>query len=393
MLRRVTTPAKVLVVLGTRPEAVKLAPVIHAARAHDDWSIRVCSTGQHRDLLPPILAAVQIEPDLHLDVMRDNQPLSKLLAALLGDLDDLLVAERPEWVVAQGDTTSVLAAAIAAHHRRIPFAHVEAGLRTHDLGAPFPEEANRRLAAVVTSLHLAPSVRAVANLRAEGVAPDTIELTGNTVVDALRAGLARLPADGGPPPTAAAQLAELHDDAPLVLVTGHRRESFDGGLQAVCEALAQLASENPDAWFVYPVHFNPTVRQTVDAWLRDRASVRLVPPVDYLTMAWLMRRARMCITDSGGIQEEAPEFRLPVMVTRVATERPEAVEAGGAVIVGYDRATIVQTATSWLRDEAAYEAARPSGNPFGDGAAGLRCVAALRRRLGLRGPDVAPWKG
>ncbi len=390
-----TSPAgpKVLVALGTRPEAVKLAPVIHAARDHDDWTVRVCSTGQHRDLLPPILRAVQVQPDLELDVMRPGQPLSKLLAGLLVALDDTLAAEQPQWVVAQGDTTTVLAAALAAAHRRIPFAHVEAGLRTHDLAAPFPEEANRTLAADVTTLHLAPSRRACANLRAEGIGEAAITLTGNTVVDALRSMLARLPADGRAPATAPPTLAALPADAPLVLVTGHRRESFDGGLRTVCEALAALAGAHPDAWFVYPVHFNPQVRATVDELLRDRASVRLTPPVDYATMAWLMRRAKFCVTDSGGLQEEAPELRLPVMVTRVATERPEAVEEGGAVVVGYDRDAIVETADRWLRDEVAYEAARPKRNPFGDGRAGLRCVAALRQRLGLPGPDVEAWPG
>lgn len=384
---------KVLVALGTRPEAVKLAPVIHAARAHDDWHVRVCSTGQHRDLLPPILAAVRVQPDLELDVMRPGQPLSKLLGRLLVELDDTLVAEQPQWVVAQGDTTTVLAAALAAHHRRIPFAHVEAGLRTHDLSAPFPEEANRTLAADVTTLHLAPSVLAVDNLRAEGIAAEAITLTGNTVVDALQAMLSRLPPDGGAPDTAPPSLRDLPDGVPLVLITGHRRESFEGGLRTVCEALAQLAADHPDAWFVYPVHFNPKVRATVDELLRGRASVRLTAPVDYATMAWLMRRAKFCVTDSGGLQEEAPQLRLPVMVTRVATERPEAVREGGAVVVGYDRDVIVATADRWLCDEAAYEAARPKRNPFGDGRAGLRAVAALRQRLGLPGPDVEAWTG
>lgn len=385
--------AEVLVVLGTRPEAVKLAPVVHAARRHDDWDVVLCSTGQHADLLPPILRAVDLEPDLRLDVMAPEQPLSVLLGKLLVALDDVLVARRPAWVVAQGDTTTVLAAALASFHRRIPFAHVEAGLRTRDLSAPFPEEANRALAARVTELHLAPSVRAVANLEREGIDRALVELTGNTVVDALRAVLAKLPSSGAPPASAPAVLRTLPPQAPLVLVTGHRRESFEGGLATVCRALAELSARHPEARFVHPVHLNPHVRATVDASLRGRDNVWLVDPVDYMVAAWLIRRARFVITDSGGIQEEAPELRKPVLVTRVATERPEAVEEGAALVVGYDAAHIVDAAHTWLSDDAAYAAAVPRRNPFGDGRAAERCVVALRRRLGLHAADVPAWTG
>lgn len=393
MLPAVSSRPDVLVVLGTRPEAVKLAPVVHCGRRHDDWSITVCSTGQHLDLLPPILRAVDLVPDLELSVMRPGQPLSVLLAKLLTALDEVLATRKPEWVVAQGDTTSVLAAAIAAFHRRIPFAHVEAGLRTHDLSAPFPEEGNRALAGRLTELHLAPSVRAVKNLRHEGIDPALIELTGNTVVDALRAMLARLPGSGAPPSTAPAILSTLPAESPLVLITGHRRESFDGGLATVCRVLADLSAKHPQARFVYPVHLNPHVRATVDQTLRGRDNVWLTDPVDYATAAWLMRRARFIVTDSGGIQEEAPEVRRPVLVTRVATERPEAVEEGAALVVGYDPAHIADAAHAWLSDDAAYAAAVPKRNPFGDGRAAERCVVALRRRLGLHADDVPPWGG
>jgi UDP-N-acetylglucosamine 2-epimerase (non-hydrolysing) len=385
--------AEVLVVLGTRPEAVKLAPVVHASRRHADWNVTLCSTGQHADLLPPILRAVDLVPDLELHVMRPGQPLSVLLAGLLVALDDVLATRRPSFVVAQGDTTTVLAGAIAAFHRRIPFAHVEAGLRTHDLSAPFPEEANRALTARVTELHLAPSVRAVSNLEREGIDRALVELTGNTVVDALRAVVAKLPASGAPPASAPAVLHTLPPQAPLVLVTGHRRESFDGGLATVCRALAELSTRHPEARFVLPVHLNPHVRATVDASLRGRDNVWLVDPVDYSVAAWLIRRARFIITDSGGIQEEAPELKRPVLVTRVATERPEAVQEGAALVVGYDAAHIVDAAHAWLSDDAAYAAAVPRRNPFGDGRAGERCVVALRRRLGLPADDVPSWGG
>jgi UDP-N-acetylglucosamine 2-epimerase len=373
---------RIVFVLGTRPEAIKLAPVVHAARAHDDWSIRILSTGQHRELLLPFLHDLDLHPDVALDVMRADQSLCALLGRLVEGLDAALVREAPDWIVVQGDTTTVLAAALAAFHRRIRVAHVEAGLRTHDLAAPFPEEANRTLAARLADLHLAPTARAVANLRAEGIDPARIVLTGNTIVDAVRAAIARLPPDGAPPPSEPA-LGDLGART-LVLVTGHRRESFGGGLAEICEGLRELARRHGGVDFVYPVHLNPAVRAEVDARLRAIANVRVIEPVGYAGAVWLLARARFVVTDSGGIQEEAPELGKPVLVTRVATERPEVVEAGGAVVIGYDRARLVELASSWLVDDAAYEAARPRSNPFGDGRAGARCVGALRDRLGLR---------
>jgi UDP-N-acetylglucosamine 2-epimerase (non-hydrolysing) len=383
--------AEVVVVLGTRPEAIKLAPVVHAARTHGDWTVRVVDSGQHLDLLPPVLATVGLAADEQLSVMRAGQPLSHLLAALLRSLDDRLAARPPDLVVGQGDTTTALAAGLAAFHRGIAFAHVEAGLRTHDLRAPFPEEANRALVARVAALHLAPSVRAVENLRAEGIAPAAIELVGNTVVDALRAVAATLPPDGSPPADAPADLRRLPAQAPLVLVTGHRRESFDGGLAVVCGAIAELARLRPHVHVVYPVHANPHVRATVDATLQGLANVHVIPPVPYTTSAWLLRRCRFAITDSGGLQEEAPEFGKPVLVTRTATERPEAVDLGAAEIVGYDRARLLERALAWIDDEAAYARVVPSRNPFGDGRAGARCVAAMRRRLGLPAAVLPAW--
>lgn len=385
-----TARPTVLFVLGTRPEAVKLAPVVHAARTHADWTVRVCSTGQHRELLAPFLATFDLRPDVELATMVPGQSLADLLAGVLAQVGPVLAAERPDLVVVQGDTTTVLGTALAAASVGIAIAHVEAGLRTHDRTAPFPEETNRVLVGQLATLHLCPTPRACANLRREGIDAG-IELTGNTVVDAVREVIARLPV-GRPAGLPAG--VRLRQGAPLVLVTGHRRESFAGGLDAVCTALADLARAHPEIDVVYPVHLNPRVQQAVQATLGAAPNVQLCAPVDYEAAIWLLRRSRFVVTDSGGIQEEAPELGKPVLVTRVATERPEAAERGMAIVVGYDPATIREWATRWLVDEDAYRRATPTHNPFGDGRAGKRCVAALRTRLGLPiGEPVPPWTG
>jgi len=388
-----TARPTVLFVLGTRPEAVKLAPVVHAARTHEDWRVRVCSTGQHRELLAPFLATFDLRPDVELATMVPGQSLSELLAGVLASVAPVLARERPDFVVVQGDTTTVLGAALAAASVGIPVAHVEAGLRTHDRTAPFPEEMNRALVGQIAALHLAPTPRARDNPRREGIADAAIELTGNTVVDAVRWVIARLP---GPEvrPSGLPASVRLRDGAPLVLVTGHRRESFAGGLDAVCSALRDLSRAHPHIDVVYPVHLNPHVQSAVAATLADTPNVQLCAPVDYETAIWLMRRSRFVVTDSGGIQEEAPELGKPVLVTRVATERPEAAERGMAIVVGYDPAAIGHWASLWLSDDDAWRRACPTHNPFGDGRAGVRCVAALRARLGLPiGEPVPPWSG
>jgi UDP-N-acetylglucosamine 2-epimerase (non-hydrolysing) len=382
----------VLFVLGTRPEAVKLAPVIHAARRHGDWHVSVCNTGQHRELLQPFLDVFEIAVDHELDAMVPGQTLGALLGSIVTRLEQVLIAARPDWVVVQGDTTTVLAGALAAFGQGIRVAHVEAGLRTHDRSAPFPEEANRAMVGRIASLHLCPTSRAVENLRREGVVDDVV-LTGNTAVDAVRWIRTRLPADGAPPDEVVRQLPRLRADAPVILVTGHRRESFDGGLAVVCGALAELAIRHPEIDVVYPVHLNPRVRVEVDRTLGGLANVHVCAPVGYPAAIWLVQRSAFVVTDSGGIQEEAPELGKPVLVTRVSTERPEAVEMGAAVVVGYDRARLLEHAERWLADPSALAAAVAPYNPFGDGLAAARCVEALRVRLGLPYPLVPPLRG
>jgi UDP-N-acetylglucosamine 2-epimerase (non-hydrolysing) len=378
-------------VLGTRPEAVKLAPVIHAAQGCRDWRVRVCSTGQHRELLAPFLDTFAIVPDEDLGLMVPGQGLGALLGNVVAQVERVLVRERPAWIVVQGDTTTVLGASLAAAGQHIPVAHVEAGLRTHDRAAPFPEETNRVLVGQLASLHLCPSRRAVENLRAEGITAG-VSLTGNTVVDAVRWIRARLPAGGAAVPEVLAVLPRLRPDARLVLVTGHRRESFDGGLSQVCAALAELAARHPEIDIVYPVHLNPHVRAEVDRSLGGHPNVHVCPPVGYPASIWLISRAHFVITDSGGIQEEAPELGKPVLVTRVATERPEAVDAGAAVVVGYDPALLLSWCERWLGDPAASARAVATHNPFGDGLAAARCIAALREQLRLPHALVPPYR-
>lgn len=384
-----STQPRILIVFGTRPEVIKLWPVDRALRAHKDWQVTLCNTGQHRELVPPILDSFGLVPEVELGVMNPGQSLSSLMARLLDALDPVLDALRFDWVVVQGDTTTALAATIAAYHRHVPVAHVEAGLRTHDLAAPFPEEGNRQLIGRLASLHLAPTPRARDALLAEGISPSRIEVTGNTVVDAARRVADRLPADGVPPVGAPLELLRFSGNRPLVLITGHRRESFEGGLAAVCDGLAELARAYPGADFVYPVHLNPSVQSAVRSRLAGLANVHLLEPLDYPAAVWLLRRCLFVVTDSGGLQEEAPEFGKPVLVTRESTERNEGLTAGCAELVGYERAHLVAAARRFLDDPATAPLSIP--NPYGDGQAAARCVQALRRRLGLSLTELPSW--
>lgn len=375
----------VLVVLGTRPEAIKLAPVIRALRDHPDVACTVCSTGQHALMLRQALEAFGLTADVELAVMEEAQGLAALTSRLFAGIDEVLAAHEPDWVVVQGDTTSAYVGAMAAFYRHIRVAHVEAGLRTGDRRAPFPEEVNRRAIALVADVHFAPTAGAAANLSHEGVADAAVVVTGNTAVDALE--WARILVREAIPPSLPPDLPALIEGRRLVLVTGHRRESFGPGLEGICRAVQDLAERFENAVFVYPVHLNPEVVRPVQAILGDLPGVVLLGPVEYLAMVWLLDRAHLVLTDSGGIQEEAPTFAVPVLVLRDTTERPEMVEAGGALVVGVDRERIVAAASELLASDATHGALRPRFNPFGDGAAAQRIVDVLMptARLGRGG--------
>jgi UDP-N-acetylglucosamine 2-epimerase (non-hydrolysing) len=362
----------VLVVLGTRPEAIKLAPVITELRRHSDVTTCVCVTGQHREMVQPILELFNMLPDIDLALMTPDQRLSSLTAAALTQLEEVVASTAPDWVVLQGDTTSAMSAALAAFYRQVPIAHVEAGLRTHDLARPFPEEGNRRIADALATVHFAPTELARHNLLREGANDSTIYVTGNTVVDALLT-VGSLPEDRSVGP-----LACLPTNRRIVLLTAHRRESFGPGLRDVCHAVREIADALPDVQFVYPVHLNPNVQEPVHAILADHERILLIPPLDYVSLVHLIRRATLILTDSGGIQEEAPTFGKPVLVLREVTERPEAVNAGCARIVGTDRRAIVSAALELLTDRSAYDLMAQIANPFGDGHASERIVRVIR---------------
>ncbi|MBC6983722.1 non-hydrolyzing UDP-N-acetylglucosamine 2-epimerase [Caulobacter sp. 17J80-11] len=366
---------KVVVVVGTRPEAIKMAPVIEALREAPDVQARLWSTGQHRRMLDQVLELFGLTVDRDLEVMQPDQTLNGLFARVVERVDAALAEERPDFLLVHGDTTSAAAAATAAFHRRVPIGHVEAGLRSGRLDQPWPEEFNRRLVDVVAEQLYAPTELARDNLLAENLGPRTILVTGNTVVDALLATIGRIEAS----PETRARLNErfgfLNPARKLVLVTGHRRESFGEGFRNICRALAVIA-DRADVEILYPVHLNPNVQAPVREALSDRPNVHLVEPADYQAFVYLMARADLILTDSGGVQEEAPSLGKPVLVMREVTERPEAVEAGVARLVGSDPAAIVAAVEAAL-DEGRRRAA---ANPYGDGQAARRIVGAVLSR-------------
>lgn len=362
----------VLCIIGTRPEAIKMAPVIRALRKADQVECRVLSTGQHRELLGQTLLALGIDVDIELDCMRPQQSLASLTARLLEALDEVLRAERPDAVLAQGDTTSVMCAALGCFYLGIPFGHIEAGLRTFDLGAPFPEEGNRLIAARLARWHFAPTQAAVDNLLREGIAASAISLTGNTGIDALhQAAAVELPA--------ALQLAA---GKRLILVTLHRRENFGDALVGVCQALLELAAANPDTRIVFPVHPNPCVRDVVHRLLGETANILLCAPLNHDVFLALMKRAYLVISDSGGVQEEAPALGIPVLVLRDQTERPEAVSLGTVQLVGTSPQRIVLHAQRLLDDPTRHAAAALAVSPYGDGQSAERIVKVLVEELG-----------
>jgi UDP-N-acetylglucosamine 2-epimerase (non-hydrolysing) len=376
------TRRRIAVVLGTRPEAIKLAPVILRLSGERCFSVTTCSTGQHRDMVANVLPGFGITVDSDLDVMVENQSLATLTARLVERLDLFVCTAKPDLLLVQGDTTTALCAALVAFYRRIPVGHVEAGLRTGNLEAPWPEEANRRLITTLATLHFAPTEFAAKNLLDEHVDASTIFVTGNTVVDALC--LAR-ELNNRVPVTGLGVLAELPLDQKFVLITGHRRESFGESFRAICSAIASLASEFPDVHFIYPVHMNPNVRTPVYEMLGVQndlhRNIWLIDPVDYFQFVRLLMSAYCVLTDSGGIQEEAPSLQKPVLIMRDTTERPEAVQVGAARVVGTATASIVSNVREILNDANVYSRMASAGNPFGDGHAAERIAAVCREYL------------
>jgi UDP-N-acetylglucosamine 2-epimerase (non-hydrolysing) len=367
---------KILVVLGTRPEAIKLAPVILALRRLDGVETRVCLTGQHREMIASVLSFFAIAPDQDLGLMQPAQTLNGLAARALAGLDAVLAELAPDWTIVQGDTTTALAAAIASFHRRVKVAHVEAGLRSFDRARPFPEEANRVLIAGVTDLHLCPTAGARENLLAERIPPERALVVGNTVIDALHLALERLGGGEAAARALHAGFPRLDLDRPFVLVTGHRRESFGAPFEELCRTIRDV-SEREDVQFVYPVHLNPEVRRPVFEILGGAPNVHLGEPVGYPELVWLARRCRFVLTDSGGIQEEAAALGKPVLVMRDVTERRESVDAGVSRLVGTRREVIEEWTLRLLRDEVAYRQMARKVDVYGDGHASARICAAL----------------
>ncbi len=375
-----------MMVFGTRPEAIKMAPLAKAFQQESDIELRICLTAQHREMLDQVMSIFELDSDHDLDLMRPGQSLQQLTSAVLHGITEVLEKERPDLVLVHGDTTTTFAASLAAFYCRIPVGHVEAGLRTGDMTAPWPEEANRRLTAVLTNFHFAPTETARTNLLNEGIAPERIVVTGNTVIDALLTVRDNLLGSD----LCRQRLSPLGLDPErrMILVTGHRRENFGEAFRNVLSALKEIARRYEDVEIVFPVHLNPAVREPVHHLLGDVANVRLIEPQDYLTFVCLLDRSTLVVTDSGGIQEEAPSLGKPVLVTRDVTERPEAVEAGTVKLVGTDRQRIVDTISSLLDDEREYERMSRAINPYGDGKASARIVRFIRSRISDCGREV-----
>ena len=391
---------KILSVFGTRPEAVKMAPIVRQLAGTKGIESRVCVTAQHRQMLDQVLDLFEIQPNYDLDLMRDDQTLADLSASIFTHLDPVLTDFQPDWILAQGDTTTVAITSLLAYYRRVRFGHVEAGLRTRDKWQPFPEEINRRVAGVIADLHFAPTDWARQNLLREGIDDSIIKVTGNPVIDALNVVkqqpepeevtrllkqlnlptvIARRAFSPPKQSQASEEIASLlarNDEKSLILVTAHRRENFGKPLENICEALRQLASRG-DVEIIYPVHLNPNVQEPVHRLLGGAAHITLLPPLDYLPLVHLMKRAKLILTDSGGIQEEAPAFGVPALVLRGVTERPEGVAAGVLKLVGTATSQIVQEANRLLDDASAHSEMARASNPYGDGQAARRIVEAL----------------
>ncbi|KAF1726290.1 UDP-N-acetylglucosamine 2-epimerase (non-hydrolyzing) [Pseudoxanthomonas japonensis] len=369
-----------MVVFGTRPEAIKMAPLVASLKASPDLQTIVAVTAQHRQMLDQVLELFGIVPDEDLDVMQPGQTLAGLTAKILAGMTDVIAKHAPDIVLVHGDTTTTFATSLAAFYNRTPIGHVEAGLRTGNLYSPWPEEANRKLTGSLTALHFAPTERSRDNLLAEGIAKDGIHVTGNTVIDALLAVVDKIRGQPDLERALASRFPFLDPDKRLVLVTGHRRENFGSGFEQICQALKAIA-ERGDTQVVYPVHLNPNVQEPVNRVLSGQSSVHLIEPQDYLPFVYLMSRAHLIVTDSGGVQEEAPSLGKPVLVMRDTTERPEAVDAGTVMLVGTDSARIVAEVSRLLDDPVEYARMSEAHNPYGDGLASSRIAALIAKAL------------
>jgi len=381
---------RILSVFGTRPEAIKMAPVIKELKRRPGFDARVCVTAQHRQMLDQVLQLFDIVPHYDLNLMRPSQTLADITADVLRGVSQVLEQFTPDLVLVHGDTTTTLAASLSAFYRHVPVGHVEAGLRTRNIHSPWPEEMNRRITDTLASIYFAPTKQAYRNLLAEGIDSTRIELTGNTVIDALLEVVQRLRTDESLSRRVGAAFPFLDDGRRMILVTGHRRENFGEKFNQFCSALRRIAIDRPDVQLVYAVHLNPEVQRPVRSILTGLRNVCLIDPQEYLPFVYLMMNATLIVTDSGGIQEEAPALGKPVLVTRDTTERPEAIEAGTARLIGTDTDGIVEAVGTLLDDEAEYSKMAKAHNPYGDGHAAARIVHAIEARFAdVRKPAAA----
>ncbi len=368
-----------LTVFGTRPEAIKMAPLVHALANDDRFDAKCCVTAQHREMLDQVLELFEIKPDFDLDLMKPGQTLNDVTARILLELKPVLEEFKPDVVLVHGDTATTFAASLAAYYEQIDVGHVEAGLRTGNIYSPWPEEANRRLTGTLTKYHFAPTTTSKENLLKENFNPEDISVTGNTVIDALLMVKDKIDSDKHLHAALSAQFPFLDESKKLILVTGHRRESFGGGFERICEALAIIAKQHPNVQILYPMHLNPNVREPVNRILSHIENIHLIEPQQYLPFIYLMDRSDIILTDSGGIQEEAPSLGKPVLVMRDTTERPEAVAAGTVSLVGTDVEKIVKALDTLLMNEDEYKKMSFAHNPYGDGQACLRILDELAK--------------
>lgn len=372
---------KVLTVFGTRPEAIKMAPLAIKLAQQEGIDARVCVTAQHREMLDQVLGLFEIKPEYDLNIMKPGQDLTDVTTNILQGIKPILAEFKPDVVLVHGDTATTFATSLAAYYQQISVGHVEAGLRTGNIYSPWPEEANRKLTGAITTYHFAPTETSQQNLLNEAVAQENITVTGNTVIDALLDVSAKLKNDTALNNEMEERFSFLNKDKKLILVTGHRRESFGGGFERICKALAYTAEQHPSCQIVYPVHLNPNVQEPVNRLLKGVPNITLIEPQDYLPFVYLMNQAHIILTDSGGIQEEAPSLGKPVLVMRDTTERPEAVSAGTVKLVGTDVDKITTSLNRLLTDEKAYEEMSFAHNPYGDGKACERIIEVLREKV------------